>query len=106
MSWVTFPLTSEAVVSLSLMPGLVSPLVRWPASDTSLPSRVMLLEPDTVIPGPVVLRTAKPRMVTQLRLESLKPYEPPTTDTTAPGASVSTMGAAAVPEAATATSPP
>ena len=62
----TLPTTSDAVVVLRLMPGLVWPATGWPARDTLLLSSVTCDEPVTRIPIPVLLVTLKPLIVIQL----------------------------------------
>ena len=70
---------------------------------TWLPSIVMLVDVDTVIPTPVVPVTVKPWTTTQLLPVIENPLVPPLSVTDAPGAAVNVTGAVGVPEFATVT---
>ena len=55
------------------------------------------------MPFPLVFVTVKPLIVTQLLLETAKPFTMPVTVTVAPGAAVKVIGAVDVPETGTVT---
>ena len=95
--------TIELVVDDSEMPRPVAPSTGRPAPATSLASILRCEPPDTSIPWSRVSTILNPRMVTQLRELSWKPWSPPRTVTEAPPTVASTIGFAAVPERGTST---